>query len=324
MAGDELLQFLAHCAATGLGAVAMNHHRKRVDGLLVDEDLHLDEVVRLIAGKLVVEARVPFRHRFKPVMEIEDDFVQRQVIDHHGTGTRVAEVFLNAAAVVAELQDIAKIVVRHENGGPDARLLDVVDGRRVGHVRRIVEIKHGPVAQLDMVDHRRRGRDEFNVVLAFNAVTDDLKVQKAEEAAAEAEAQGGGGLHLEGEARVVEGKLPDGVAEILEFAVIDRKEAAKDDGLRRLEAGKRLRRGAALMRDRVADAGVPHLLDRRREDADLARTELRGVRHFGLENGEPVDAVPGAGLHHDDLVALADRPVDDPDHDDHAKIGIVA
>ena len=324
MAGDEFLQLLAHCAAPGLGPVAMNHHRERVDGLLVDEDLHLDKVVHLMARKLIVKARIPFRDRLQAVMEVEDDFIQRQIIGHHGAGTRVAELFLNATAVMAKLQYVAKIIVGHENRGPDARLPDMVDVRRVGHVRRIVQLQHGSVAHVDMVDHRRRGRDEFNVVLAFNAVTDDLQVQKAEEAAAEAETQGGRRLHLGGKARVVEGELPDCIAESLEFAVVDREQAAKHDGLRGLEAGKRLRRGIALMRYRVADAGIPHLLDGCRENADFAGPEFRSVRHFGLEDGEPVDAVPGAGLHHDDLVTLADLPVDDPNHDDHAKIGIVA
>ena len=45
------------------------------------------------------------------------------------------------------------------------------------------------VAQLDLVDHRRRGRDQVEVELALQPLLDDLEVQEAEEAAAEAEAE---------------------------------------------------------------------------------------------------------------------------------------
>ena len=79
-----------------------------------------------------------------------------------------------------------------------------------------------------LVDHRGGGGDEVEVVLALEAVADDLEVEEAEEAAAEAEAEGGGGLHLGGEAGVVELELLDGVAERDEVGGVDREEAAED------------------------------------------------------------------------------------------------
>ena len=86
---------------------------------------------------------------------------------------------------------------------------------------------------------------------------DDLEVQEAEEAAAEAEAERGGGLHLVGEAGVVEAQPADGGAQVLEVGGVDREEAAEHHRLRRLEARQRRRRcAAALVGDGVADAGV--------------------------------------------------------------------
>jgi hypothetical protein len=90
-----------------------------------------------------------------------------------------------------------------------------------------------------VVDHGGRGGDEVDVVLALEPVADHLEVEEAQEAAAEAEAQGGGGLHLVGEGGVVEGELLDGVAEVLEVGGVDGEEAAEDDRLRGLEAGER-------------------------------------------------------------------------------------
>ena len=57
-----------------------------------------------------------------------------------------------------------------------------------------------PSVMCELVDHRRRGRDQVEVELALQPLLDDLEVQQAEEAAAEAEAERGRGFHLEGEA----------------------------------------------------------------------------------------------------------------------------
>jgi len=46
-----------------------------------------------------------------------------------------------------------------------------------------------PSFMRDLVDHRRRGRDEVEVELALQPLLDDFEVQQAEEAAAEAEAE---------------------------------------------------------------------------------------------------------------------------------------
>ena len=87
---------------------------------------------------------------------------------------------------------------------------------------------------------RRRRGDEVEVELALEPLGDDLEVQEAEEAAAEAEAERGAGLRLVGEARVVEAQLADRLAQVLELGGIDREQAAEHHRLRRLEAGQRL------------------------------------------------------------------------------------
>ena len=103
------------------------------------------------------------------------------------------------------------------------------------------------------------------------------RCSRPEKAAAEAEAERRGGLHLVGKARVVQAELADRGAEILEIGGVDREEPAEDHRLRRAEAGQRLGGAAAVVGDRVADARVRHLLDRAGEEADLARAELADV-----------------------------------------------
>ena len=67
------------------------------------------------------------------------------------------------------------------------------------------------------------------VALALEPLLDDLHVEHAEEAAAEAEAEGVGRLGLVGEARVVERELLESGPEVLELVVSGREEAAVDD-----------------------------------------------------------------------------------------------
>ena len=73
-------------------------------------------------------------------------------------------------------------------------------------------------------------------------------MQQPEEAAAEAEAERGGGLHLVGEAGIVEAQLAHGGAQVLEIGGVDREEAAEHHRLHGLEARQRLRRGLARRR----------------------------------------------------------------------------
>src|SRR3546814_9700838 len=66
----------------------------------------------------------------------------------------IGEVLLDAAPVLAQLQDAAEIFVGHIDGGVDPRLLDAVYMDRVGHVGRIVKLLQRPVVHEDVVDHR--------------------------------------------------------------------------------------------------------------------------------------------------------------------------
>ena len=145
----------------------------------------------------------------------------------------------------------------------------------IRHVGRVVQFDLGLVGERDLVDDRGGCGDEVEVELALEPLLDDLEVQEPEEAAAEAEAERGRSLHLVGEARIVEAEPAHRRAQGLEVGRVGREEAAEDDRLGRLEAGQRLSRWAAVVGDRVADAGVGHLLDLGGEVADLAAKSSR-------------------------------------------------
>src|SRR5579863_107090 len=52
---DQLLHLLDHGAAAAFRARLVNQHRERIHRLVVDQDLHLDEIGRLVVGEVIVE-----------------------------------------------------------------------------------------------------------------------------------------------------------------------------------------------------------------------------------------------------------------------------
>src|SRR5690606_674544 len=137
-----------------------------------------------------------------------------------------------------------EIVVRRQDRGAYPRLLDRGDLHHVRHVGRVVQFLHRAVGEVHAVDDGRGGGDQVEVELALKPLLDDLQMQQAEEAAAEAEAERGGRLHLGGEAGVVEAQLADGGAQVLEIGGVDRKQTAEHNWLGRFEARQRRGRRA--------------------------------------------------------------------------------
>ena len=200
----------------------------------------------------------------------------------------------------------------------------MVDLGRVRHVGGVVQFQLAAVGPVDAVDDRGRGQHEVEVELAREALLDDLEVKEAEKAAAEAEAERARMLGDELEARVVEAELAERIAQVLEVRGIDREHAAEHHRLGRPEARQGRRRRAAVLGDRVADAGIRDVLDARREEADLAGAErLLELEGLGRQHADAVDLVDRAGAHHADLHALAEPAVLDPGEDHDAEIGVV-
>src|SRR5215469_13327792 len=114
-------------------------------------------------------------------------------------------------------------------------------------------------------------------------------MKESQEAAAEAKAKRRGGLGLVFEARVVEAKLGETIAQLLVIGGIRREEAAEHDRLHGLEAGQRLGRRPALLCDGVANLAIRDRLDAGSHEADLARPELRHRRRFRREDANALD-----------------------------------
>ncbi len=224
---------------------------------------------------MVVERGVPAADGFETVVEVEDDFVERQLVgEHHSGRGDVLEVFLAAALFFHELEDAADVLLVGEDGGGDDRLFDLLDVGGIGPTRGVIDLDDGAIGEVDFVADAGRGGDEVEVEFALEALLDDLHVEQAEEAAAEAEAEGDGGFRLEEEGGVVELELFERVAEQGVLVRVDGVDAGEDHGLDFFKAGEGVRGGARVFGDGVADAGVGDVLDGGDEEADFAGGEL--------------------------------------------------
>ena len=192
-----------------------------------------------------------------------------------------------------------------------------------GHVGGVVQRHRNPIAAVHAIDDAGRGGDEVEVELAAQPLQDDFEVQQAKEAAAVAEPDGGRGLGLMGEARVVEAELAETIAQPPEIVGIGRKQAAEDHRLAGFEAGQRLRGGAPVLGDGIADAGLGHLFDAGGKEADLARAQGLDRLGLGHKGADPLDGVHRAGGHHAHPHPLPYGALAYPYQNDDAEVGVV-
>ena len=165
--------------ASGGGAVG--DEGEGIDRVLVDQDGDAHEVGGFVGVHRVVETRIAAADGFQAVVEIEHHLVERNAVDGHCAAADIGEIDLLAAAIVAQAQDGAEVVVGHHDGGAYPGFLDVVDQRGVGHVGGVVQLGDGAAGAVDAIDDAGGGGDQIEIEFAREAFLDDLEMQKSQE-----------------------------------------------------------------------------------------------------------------------------------------------
>ena len=119
---------------------------------------------------------------------------------------------------------------------------------------------HFAVGGGHFVYHVGRGDDDGLIELPLQAFLHDLHMQQPQKAAAEAKAQGRGGLRLIDQRGVVQHQLLQGDAQVLEVLGIHRVDPGKDHWLHLAVAGQRLGSGFLGVGHSVAHFYVAHVL----------------------------------------------------------------
>ena len=111
-------------------------------------------------------------------------------------GFKIFRITINSPALLTEIHNAADILGGGEYAGKHIRLFGGLDCGRVGVVSRVVKLKGAPVRKVQLINNAGRGGNKVKVVFPFKAFQNNLHVKQTEEAAAEAEAQCGGGFRL--------------------------------------------------------------------------------------------------------------------------------
>ena len=147
-------------------------------------------------------------------------------------------------------------------------------------------------------------------------------MEKAEESAAEAEAEGGRGLRGERQRRVVELELLQAGAQVLEVLGVDGVDAREDHGLDFLEAGDGLLARLLHVRDGVAHFALLARLDAGDDVADVACRQLLARLHLQLEHAHLVGVVLLAGGEELHEIVLGNGAVENLEIGDDAAEGV--
>ena len=148
-----------------------------------------------------------------------------------------------------------------EYAGKHIRLFGGLDGGRVGVVGGVVKLYGAPVRKVQLINNAGGCGDKVKVIFPFKAFQNNLHVKQTEEAAAEAEAQCGGGLRLKAEGGVVQGELVEGVPQVGIFRAVKGVNSGVNHGANLLVAGQRLRGRVFRKGDGVAHGGIRNGFD---------------------------------------------------------------
>ena len=259
---------------------------------------------------VVVERSVALRYRLQLVVEVDDDLAQRQVEQYlDAPAGDVGLLDQHAALVETQLHDGADELRLRDYGGADVGLLNVLYERRVVHTAGVVYLRLLAVLVENLIADVGHRRDDLHVELAVQALLHYLHVEQAEEAAAEAEAQGQRRLGRERQRRVVELQFLQRRAQVLEVLRHDGIDAGEDHRLHLLEALDGGLAGALLVRDGVAHLHLRRRLDARADVAHVAAAHLLPRLEVHAQDAHLVGVVGAARVDELYLVALAQRAV---------------
>ena len=302
----------------------MNNHGEGIHRFPGDEHVHFNELGGLVAGVFIIHGAVAARHGFELVVEIHQNFRQRD-----GAGEHYAHVvnglrIVHAAAFFQDkLHDIPDVFPRKHNEHLDDRFPDFLNFLRFREQAGIVHIDFLSIGLGDLINHGGVGGDDIHVEFPAQTLLDDFHMEQAKEAATEPEAQSYGRFRLEGESGVINLKLRHGRFQGFKIGGIHRINAGKDHGADFLETGQGGWAGAHVIRIRVPDFDIRrgfHVGD------DVAYVAgFQGIRsgHFGGEDTHFLHFIHFVRCEKFDFHAAVHAAGNDAHIGDYAAVGVV-
>ncbi|KAG1647341.1 hypothetical protein GQR58_030669 [Nymphon striatum] len=295
LARDELLELLSHAAAIFVAAIAVHNCTEGIDVFTLQQDVDLDQVALGVAVGFVVEAGVALGAALHLVEEVDDDLGQGQPVDQFDSfGRQVFHAVHDAATALAQLHERAGVGRGRDDRCLQERLLDAGDLGCGRHVAGIIDEHLVAVHLVNAVLHRRSGSDQAEVELAFEALSHDLHMQKAE--------------------------LLHGLAQRRVVIAVDWVKPAEHHGIRFAITIENVLGRIARIGDRLARAGFADIFDASDEIADLSGVEHLDRFVVGSSHADLVDRMNTSRLHEAHRLFGFDATVHDPQGADHTPV----
>lgn len=204
-AGNVIPQLFADAAALGVGVVPEHDHGECVHRVTIQQEVQLDQIALAVLLELVVVAGVTAAAALDGIEEVVDDLAQRQgVVQVHADIIQILHVDEHAALLLAQIHQGTHVIVGGVKVDIHKRLLLLDDVGGVWVAGGVVDHLHSAVCHGQAVADAGGRGDDIQVELPLETLGDDLHVEQAQEAAAEAKAQRGTGLKFKGQGSVVQ------------------------------------------------------------------------------------------------------------------------
>ncbi len=243
-------------------------------------------------------------------------------MNHNTRIIKIGHVIIFTALFLAQLHHRAHVVLGHDNRSIYVRLLHVVNDGGVRKERGVIHHLHLAVSAEHLVNYVRRSGNQAQVIFTLQALLDNIHMQKAQKAAAEAKAQGGRGFRLKHQRGIIELQLFQGITQIIVIRIFNRIQAAVHHRRSLAVAWQCLRRGVLRISYSVAHACILNVLDAGSKKAYLALLQLVHVHNTWLKVAHLGDIKFRTCCHHADLHALAQAPLHNAHVQHYALIGI--
>ena len=227
---------------------------------------------------------------------------------------------LHATLVDTERDHAAEVILWHQNVGTHDRLAHFLDHRGVGQQRRVINVDNLTALLLHLEHYGRGGGNQIQIVLALQALLDDLHVQHAEETDTEAKTQCLGAFRLELQRSIVQRQLLQRLAKILEIIRTDRKQAGINLRLDLLEPRQRIDIRGIGQGQGIAHRRTMNVLDTGDNEAYFTGLQVNSFGMLGVEHADAVDQMGLAGRLDQHLVTLLDPAMLDAHQRHHAKV----
>ena len=242
----------------------------------------------------------------------------------HSGLVQILHGFKHPSAVLAQLHNAAHVVHRGEDVRFYKGFPGLGNGAGIRVVSGVIHLQCLPCRGDNFIHHAGSRDDQIQIKLPFQPLLDDLHVEQAQKAAAEAEAQGFTGFRLKAQGSIVEFQLFQRIPQIRILGAVRRINAAEHHGLRFPVTGQRGVRRIVVQGHGVAHCGIGDVLNGSGNVAHFPGGELLGgdggfsAHVTQLHHGEA-----GAGSHHPDGVPYLHLALLNANVDNNSFVGIV-